>query len=231
MYRNGYTLATALSVPASDVRDRIFKRIRTAPRSASERQQISRAAAPVGECRNSSCLAQRTNNAIESGMEGSQGAAGGGDQGGDDLGAFAVFDPDAGEARARGFRPGQHDNGPSSEFPSLMSVDAVDQMVEARWRKQREPERGKDKPDPWPIIERAFPRIAATILDQWGERALDDYFSKLGVDDRGGRQGFPPEVLLAIMEVARLHGEQHRFSRPLCPWETDVSETQWGFRR
>jgi tankyrase len=92
-------------------------------------------------------------------------------------------------------------------------------------------ERGKDKPDPWPIVERAFPRIAATIRDQWGKRALDDYFSKRVVDDRSGRQGFPPEVLSAIMEVARLHGEQHRFSRPMCPWETDVSETKRWYRR
>jgi len=87
----------------------------------------------------------------------------------------------------------------------------------ARWRKQRELEGVKEKPNPWPIIERAFPRIAATIRDQWGKRALDDYFSKLVVDDRGSRQGFPPDVLSAIMEVARLHAAQHRFKRPICP--------------
>jgi hypothetical protein len=148
----------------------------------------------------------------------------------DDLSAFAVFDPDAAEARARGFAAAQG-NGPSTDFPAILSQEAVDQAVEARWRKQRELERSKEKPDPWPIIERAFPRIAATIRDQWGKRALDDYFSKLVVDDRGGRQGFPPDILLAIMEVARLHGEQHRFSRPICPWETDVSETKWWYRR
>jgi hypothetical protein len=42
---------------------------------------------------------------------------------------------------------------------------------------------------------------------------------------------FAPEVLSTIMEVARLHGEQHRCSRPMYPWETDVSETKWWNRR
>ena len=164
-------------------------------------------------------------------MQGSSGPAGGGDQGADDLGAFAVFEPHAGETRARGFDCRAAGDPPSTDFPSIMTDEAVDRVVEDRWRKQQELERGKEKPDPWPIIERAFPRIAATIRDQWGKRALDDYLSKLVVDDRGTRQGFPLEVLSAIMEVARLHAAQHRFSRPICPWETDVRESKWWNRR
>jgi hypothetical protein len=164
-------------------------------------------------------------------MEGSKGSASSGDQGDDDLAAFAVFDPHAGEARARGFDPRAAAIPPATDFPPLMSQEAVDQLVDARWRKQRALEGGKEKPDPWPIVERAFPRIAATIRDQWGKRALDDYFSKLVVDDRGGRQGFPPDVLSAIMEVGRLHAAQHRFKRPMCPWEADVRDTKWWYRR
>lgn len=164
-------------------------------------------------------------------MEGSKGLAGSGDQADDDLGAFAVFDPHAGEVRPGGFAPRAAANPPSTDFPPIMSGEAVDQVVEARWRKQRELESGKEKPDPWPIIERAFPRIATTIRDQWGKRALDDYLSKLVVDDRGGRQGFPPDVLSAIMEVARLHAAQHRFKPPICPWEADVRDTKWWYRR
>jgi hypothetical protein len=81
------------------------------------------------------------------------------------------------------------------------------------------------------VIARAFPRIAASIRAQWGKRALDDYFARFVVEDRGSRQGFPPEVLSAIMQIAQLHGEQHRFSRPMCPWEADISETKWWYRR
>ncbi|MCU0897151.1 MAG: hypothetical protein MUC55_06590 [Burkholderiales bacterium] len=116
-------------------------------------------------------------------------------------------------------------------FPSIMTADALEATVEARWQQERERVAQKEKPDPWPILESAFPRIASVVRDKWGKRALDEYFAKLVVDDRGGRQGFPPDVLSAIMEIARLHGEQHRFSRPMCPWEVDVRETKWWNRR
>jgi hypothetical protein len=33
------------------------------------------------------------------------------------------------------------------------------------------------------------------------------------------------------MEIARLHGEQHRFNRPICPWEVNVRESKWWNRR
>jgi hypothetical protein len=46
---------------------------------------------------------------------------------------------------------------------------------------------------------------------------MDGLKGSAGSGDHGGWQGFPPEVLAAIMEVARLHGEQRRFSRPMCP--------------
>jgi hypothetical protein len=58
-----------------------------------------------------------------------------------------------------------------------------------------------------------------------------DYFSKLVVDERGTRQGFPLDVLSAIMEVARLHAAQHQFRRPICPWEADVHDSKWWNRR
>ena len=85
----------------------------------------------------------------------------------------------------------------------------------------------KERPDPWPIIARQFPRIAETIRKDWGKRALDDYLSKLVVDERGSRQGFPPDVLTAILEIARLHAEHYRFAKPFHPWEADVSQTKW----
>ncbi|MET0679805.1 MAG: hypothetical protein ABWZ41_02310 [Burkholderiales bacterium] len=61
--------------------------------------------------------------------------------------------------------------------------------------------------------------------------ALDDYFGKLIIDDRGGRQGFPPEILSAIMEIARLHAGQFGLVTPPRPWESDVAETKWWYRR
>ena len=118
-----------------------------------------------------------------------------------------------------------------SAFPSIMTGDEVDHAAASRRTEPYDPYRRKERPDPWPIIAASFPRIAAKIRELWGKRALDDYFAKLVVDERGGRQGFPPEVLVAILEVARLHSDHHSFSRPMCPWEADVSQTKWWDRR
>ena len=118
-------------------------------------------------------------------------------------------------------------------FPSLMTGEQVDATHASarRHEQQHDPYRGKEKPDPWPILERAFPRIAAKIRKHWGKRALDNYLAKLVVSDRARRRGFPLEVLAAILEIARLHGERSRFRRPVCPWQEDVRESKWWDRR
>jgi hypothetical protein len=150
--------------------------------------------------------------------------------GGSGLDAFAEFDPDAADKLARRFDPNKRVNGAPLELPPIMDDDAVEAQAATRRKELHEQYRRKERPDPWPIIVRAFPRIAETIRRDWGKRALDDYLSKLAVDDRGGRQGFPPDVLTAILEVARLHAAQYRFPRPICPWEEDVSQTKWWDR-
>ncbi len=147
------------------------------------------------------------------------------------LRAFVEFDSDAAEKIERQRDGGKRGaNGEALDLPSIMNDNEVDAAAAMRRREPHNPYTRTERPDPWPIIERTFPRIAATIRAQWGRRSLDDYFAKLVVDDRGGRQGFPPDVLIAILEVARLHGEQYRFAKPLHPWETDVSDTKWWNR-
>lgn len=145
-----------------------------------------------------------------------------------DLDSFAEFDPDAGEKLHRSTVRKQ--NGAAVDLPSIMSDDDIEDAASQRRNDPHNPFVRKERPDPWPIIERQFPRIASTIRDQWGKRSLDDYFAQLVVDDRGSRQGFPPDVLVAILEVARLHGEQYRFAKPLHPWEADVSQSKWWDR-
>lgn len=150
-----------------------------------------------------------------------------------DLDAFAVFDPEAGEAALRKRLNLQLEKKEEDEleFPPLMGDQTLTREVSERWKALREAERMKERPDPWPIVERAYPRIAAYIREHWGKRALDDYFSKLVIDERGGRQGFPMDVLWAIMEVARLHAAQFGLATPIRPWEVDVSETKWWYKR
>lgn len=118
------------------------------------------------------------------------------------------------------------------DLPSLMTGEQFDAAhAEARQNEQHDPHRRKEKPDPWPILERALPRIAAKIRKHWGKRALDNYLAKLVASHRAKRRGFPLEVLAAILEIARLHGEQCRFRRPVCPWKEDVRESRWWDRR
>ena len=150
-----------------------------------------------------------------------------------DLDAFAVFDPEAGEAmiRKRLNVHGESADDTEIEFPKLMGDDTITRAVASRWKKLRESEAMKERPDPWPIVERNFPRIAAHIRANWGKRALDDYFAGLVIDERGSRQGFPVEVLAAVMEIARLHADQFNLEKPILPWEADVSETKWWYKR
>ncbi len=152
---------------------------------------------------------------------------------GEDLSAFAVFDPDAGQAliKKRLNLQAEPDQPATIEFPPLMGDTTLTKAVADRWKALRDAERQRDRPDPWPIIERRYPRIAATIREHWGKRALDDYFGKLVIDERGDRQGFPMEVLSAIMEVARLHADQFGLRTPIRPWESDVSDAKWWYKR
>lgn len=146
------------------------------------------------------------------------------------LDAFAEFDPDAAEKLQRRFERRNGANGKPLDLPPIMDECQVDAAAASRRHDGHRQFVRKERPDPWPIVARAFPRIAQKIRADWGKRALDDYFGTLVVDDRGSRQGFPPEVLSAIMEVARLHAEQYKLAKPVHPWEVDVSQTKWWDR-
>lgn len=51
----------------------------------------------------------------------------------------------------------------------------------------------------------SFPRIAARIAGLWGHREIEAYFQDLMIDERGNRQGFPPEVLMDILRLRTYH--------------------------
>src|SRR5208282_3277596 len=55
-----------------------------------------------------------------------------------------------------------------------------------------------------------FEHIARKIAMMWNdETALFKYMSELLVDQRGGRQGFPPHVALELMRLNRLVNERY----------------------
>lgn len=68
------------------------------------------------------------------------------------------------------------------------------------------------KPDNGPApclcaLETQFPHILSAIQALWGFKELNTYFTKLTLDERGGRAGFPTEVWEEIHTLLRLHQE------------------------
>ncbi len=54
-------------------------------------------------------------------------------------------------------------------------------------------------------LEKFFPHILNAIQAMWGYRELNLYLTKLTIDNRGDREGFPPEVWEDLYLVMRLH--------------------------
>ena len=52
-------------------------------------------------------------------------------------------------------------------------------------------------------IEEKFPRIAKALSELWGKPEYIPYLRSLVFDERGSRQGFPPDV---SMELFMLYG-------------------------
>ena len=65
---------------------------------------------------------------------------------------------------------------------------------------------------PYAVIDSNFPKIAKAIELMWGHPELDAYLSKLIIDERGGRQGFPHEVARALIALHFQHREQFHFT-------------------
>lgn len=77
-------------------------------------------------------------------------------------------------------------------------------------------------------LETKYARIFNRIMELWGTLECEEYFSDLMVDKRGGRQGFPPDVLNDILTLARIHGrvlELRNIKRgeDEDPWASDVA--------
>lgn len=54
-------------------------------------------------------------------------------------------------------------------------------------------------------LEKRYPRVLQQVLARWDSpRDLEDYMRGLVVDDRGTRQGFPPEILKEILFLSGL---------------------------
>lgn len=63
--------------------------------------------------------------------------------------------------------------------------------------------------DPRCALERKFQRIADKISESWPRADCAKYIDSLLVDTRGGRQGFPPEVISELFLLHALLEEHH----------------------
>lgn len=54
-------------------------------------------------------------------------------------------------------------------------------------------------------MEREFPHVLAAIQSMWGYPELNLYFSKLTLNERGKREGFPAEVWDDIHLLWQIH--------------------------
>jgi len=78
-------------------------------------------------------------------------------------------------------------------------------------------------------LEAKYIRIFNRIMELWENVELEEYFSELMVDKRGGRQGFPPDVLNDILTLSRIHGRIlelkniKRGDEDEDPWTSDIA--------
>jgi ankyrin repeat protein len=77
-------------------------------------------------------------------------------------------------------------------------------------------------------LEAKYPRIFNRIMELWESLELEEYFSELMVDKRGGRQGFPPDVLNDILTLSRIHGrilelKDIKRGEEEDPWVSDIA--------
>ena len=67
------------------------------------------------------------------------------------------------------------------------------------------------------ILKKAFPRIHEKFVSLWGTGEGETFLDKLIMDDRGGRQGFPPSVMGALLILQRVHFQRYGTFRKVNP--------------
>lgn len=113
-----------------------------------------------------------------------------------------------------------------TEFPTIIpSDDESNADIEiALFRKRKN--KIEEVSDAADLIKYQFPRIYERIDACWCSNELDSYFDKLIVDERGNRNGFPKDILEALLILARTNlNELHKDGQSIDkyknnPWIT-----------
>lgn len=57
------------------------------------------------------------------------------------------------------------------------------------------------------VIRQLFPNVSEKIGKLWGSEMLQEYLGKTIFDERGGRQGFPVPVVMALERIFENHSK------------------------
>lgn len=67
-------------------------------------------------------------------------------------------------------------------------------------------------------LAKQFPRIVNRFALVWPDAVLtDSYFDSLMIDRRGGRKGFPPDVMDELIRLRLVHGRRQRVESAPAP--------------
>lgn len=69
------------------------------------------------------------------------------------------------------------------------------------------------------ILKMAFPRIHERIVSLWGTGEGESFLDKLILDDRGNRQGFPSNVMSALLVLQRVHFQRFGTFKKFDLWD------------
>lgn len=78
-------------------------------------------------------------------------------------------------------------------------------------------------------LEQQYPRVLNRIIELWDSPEIDDYFTALLMDSRGGRQGFPPEIASELFTLSQFHAklrsQEQQSPAASSPWD-DVEDSR-----
>jgi hypothetical protein len=116
------------------------------------------------------------------------------------------------------------------ELPQIMSDAEIDANVPANvpvsevadQKMQRQPTDKELAEEAIALLKSLFPRIHQNLVTLWGTGPGETYLDGLIMDDRGNRQGFPPDVMRALLVLQRVHFQTFDTFRKFDPWDVSL---------
>jgi hypothetical protein len=113
-------------------------------------------------------------------------------------------------------------------FPPLLSDEELEANVAERddtnTSLQKQPTDKELADAAIATLKAEFPRIHKNLLPLWGTAQGEAYLDGLIVDERGDRQGFPPDVLRSLLVLQRVHFELFGTFKRVDPWDTGFNK-------